>query len=178
MRGYFSIGIEGVSKAGNMGNLIRTAHGFGAAFVFTIAAKLKPTDAMELAQQISDTSNTPDHIPYYEFDRVEDLLLPKGCQLVGVEITDDAVAMPSFRHPLKAAYILGSEIFSVSPKTLQKCDHVIKIPTKFSLNVATAGAVVMYDRLLCYGKFPARPVTPSGEPAERAPHVQGMPKQR
>ncbi len=79
MRGYFSIGIEGVSKAGNMGNLIRTAHGFGAAFVFTISQKMKSKDAMALAQEISDTSKTPDHIPYYEFDRVEDLLLPKGC---------------------------------------------------------------------------------------------------
>ncbi len=178
MRGYFSIGIEGVSKAGNMGNLIRTAHGFGAAFVFTIAQKMKQKDAMALAQEISDTSKTPDHIPYYEFDRVEDLLLPKGCQLVGVEITDDALEMPSFRHPLKAAYILGSEMFSVSAKTLKKCDHVIKIPTKFSLNVATAGAIVMYDRLLCYGKFRARPVTTSGKAPEMAPHVQGMPRQR
>jgi len=178
MRGYFSIGIEGVSKAGNMGNLIRTAHGFGAAFVFTIAQKMKQKDAMALAQEISDTSKTPDHIPYYEFDRVEDLLLPKGCQLVGVEITDDALEMPSFRHPLKAAYILGSEMFSVSAKTLKKCDHVIKIPTKFSLNVATAGAIVMYDRLLCYGKFRARPVTPSGKAPEVAHHVRGMPRQR
>ncbi len=36
MRGYFSIGIDGVTKTGNMGNLIRTAHGFGAAFAFSI----------------------------------------------------------------------------------------------------------------------------------------------
>lgn len=178
MRGYFSIGIEGVSKAGNMGNLIRTAHGFGAAFVFTIDQKMKQKDAMALAQEISDTSKTPDHIPYYEFDRVEDLLLPKGCQLVGVEITDDALEMPSFRHPLRAAYILGSEMFSVSTKTLKKCDYVIKIPTKFSLNVATAGAIVMYDRLLCYGKFRARPVTPSGKAPEVAHQVRGMPRQR
>ena len=178
MRGYFSIGIEGASKAGNMGNLVRTAHGFGAAFVFSIAQKMKQMDAMALAQEISDTSNTPDHIPYYEFDKVEDLLLPKGCQLVGVEITDDALAMPSFRHPLKAAYILGSEMFSVSPETLEKCDHVIKIPTKFSLNVATAGAIVMYDRLLNYGKFKARPVTTSGEVEELTPHVRGMPRAR
>ena len=178
MRGYFSIGIEGVSKAGNMGNLIRTAHGFGAVSVFTIAPKMKQKDAMALAQEISDTSKTPDHIPYYEFDRVEDLLLPKGCQLVGVEITDDALEMPSFRHPLKAAYILGSEMFSVSTKTLNKCDYVIKIPTKFSLNVATAGAIVMYDRLLCYGKFRSRPVTPAGKAPKGTPHVQGMPRQR
>ncbi len=52
MRGYFSIGIEGVSKAGNMGNLIRTAHGFGAAFVFTISQKMKSKDAMALVRRL------------------------------------------------------------------------------------------------------------------------------
>lgn len=178
MRGYFAIGIEGVSKAGNMGNLIRTAHGFGAAFVFTIAPKLKNRDAAELAIYLSDTSKTPDHVPFYEYQRLEDVILPQGCQLVGVEITDQAVDMPSFRHPLKAAYILGSEMFSVSKETLKKCDHVIKIPTKFSLNVATAGAIVMYDRLLCYGKFGERPVTPYGKAPARPVPVHGKPGKR
>ena len=178
MRGYFAIGIEGASKPGNIGNLIRTAHGFGAAFVFTLAPKLKPEDAKALAKTYSDTSKTPDHVPFYEFESLEDMTLPKGCRLVAVEITDDAVDMPAFRHPLKAAYVLGSEMYSLSKETLKKCDHVIKIPTKFSLNVATAGAVVMYDRLLCYGKFGERPVTPRAEPAPRAAHVRGLPKIR
>tara|TARA_Y100000588_G_C13469038_1_gene591741 strand:+ start:388 stop:540 length:153 start_codon:yes stop_codon:yes gene_type:complete len=38
MRGYFGIGIEKVSKPMNAGNLFRTAHGFGARFIFTIDA--------------------------------------------------------------------------------------------------------------------------------------------
>jgi tRNA G18 (ribose-2'-O)-methylase SpoU len=178
MRGYFAIGIEGVSKAGNMGNLIRTAHGFGAAFVFTVAPKLTDKDAALLATSLTDTSKTPDHVPFYEYDNLDKMALPKGCQLVGVEITDEAVDMPSFRHPLKAVYLLGSEMFSVSKENLEKCDHVIKIPTKFSLNVATAGAVVMYDRLLCYGKFGERPVTPYGKAKPRPTPVRGMPKER
>ena len=38
MRGYFGIGVEGVSKAMNAGNLYRSANAFGASFVFTVAA--------------------------------------------------------------------------------------------------------------------------------------------
>ena len=38
MRGYFGIGVEGISKTMNVGNLFRTAHAFGASFVFTIDA--------------------------------------------------------------------------------------------------------------------------------------------
>lgn len=178
MRGYFAIGIEGVNKPGNIGNLIRTAHGFGAAFVFMIQPQLTPKEKKDLSKTFSDTSKTAEHVPFFEFKDVEDMTLPKGCQLVGVEITDDAIDMPTFRHPVNAAYILGSERMSISPDTLKKCDHVIKIPTKFSLNVATAGAVVMYDRLLNYGKFGERPVSPFGEPVEPPKHVRGLPKRR
>ena len=43
------------------------------------------------------------------FADLEAFRLPLGCRLVGVEITDDAIELPSFRHPRQAAYILGSE---------------------------------------------------------------------
>ncbi len=178
MRGYFAIGIEGANKPGNLGNLIRTAHAFGAAFVFTIKPHLRQKGIKSLTKAFSDTSKTADHVPFYEFDRLENLVLPKGCQLVAVEMTDGARDMPVFRHPLKAAYILGSEMYSVSKETLQKCDHVIKIPTKFSLNVATAGAIVMYDRLLTLGKFGDRPVSPKATPIAKPRHIRGAPKKR
>lgn len=178
MRGYFAIGIEGVNKPGNLGNLIRTAHGFGAAFVFTLKPSLKKKDAKTLAKTISDTSKTAEHVPFYEFENLDQMVLPRGCQLVAVELTEEAIPMPAFRHPLKAAYILGSEMFSLSKETLQKCDHVIKIPTKFSLNVATAGAIVMYDRLLNLGNFPGRPLSPFGKPQPKQGHVRGGPRIR
>ena len=40
MRGYFSIGVEGISKGFNLGNLVRTAHAFGASSFFTIGASV------------------------------------------------------------------------------------------------------------------------------------------
>ena len=175
MRGYFAIGIEGVSKFGNMGNLIRTAHGFGAAFAFSIRPEIPEGD---IAKIKSDTSKTENSLPFFEYDSLEELKLPKGCKIVGIEITDEATELPSFRHPLNAAYILGSERLSLSPAVLEKCDHVIKIPTKFSLNVATAGAIVMYDRLTSFGKFAERAVTASGDPIAKPAHVRGEPKLR
>ena len=42
MKGYFGIGIEGPSKAVNVGTLFRTAHAFGASFVFTVRAQYNP----------------------------------------------------------------------------------------------------------------------------------------
>src|SRR5215471_20290089 len=98
MRGYFAVGVDGISKPMNLGNLLRIAHAFGASFFFTVGGRVKLADAM------SDTSEAAAHLPLYQFGTVDELQLPQGCDLVGVEITDDATVLPSFRHPLRAAY--------------------------------------------------------------------------
>ena len=156
VRGYFGIGVEGISKPMNLGNLIRSAHGFGASFVFTIDAYYKVREAK------SDTSKAPEQVPYYAWDSLDEMALPRGCRLVGVELLDEAVDLPSFRHPSQAAYVMGPERGSLSPELVERCDFVIKIPTAFCINVATAGAIVMYDRVKTLGRFDAPPVAPGG----------------
>jgi len=167
MRGYFAVGTDGISKPMNLGNLLRIAHAFGASFFFTVAGRVKLADAM------SDTSDAAAHMPIYQFAAAEDLRLPQGCELVGVEITDDAVELPSFRHPLRAAYVFGSERLSLSQPVLARCRHVVKIPTRFSINVGMAGAIVMYDRMLTLGRFAERPLRPGGPAKELIPPRPG-----
>jgi tRNA G18 (ribose-2'-O)-methylase SpoU len=159
MRGYFGIGVEGINKPFNVGNLFRSANAFDASFVFTVAATYKRSEGT-----LADTSDTLANLPFYAFPSVGELLLPKGCALVGVELMDDAVELPSFTHPRCAAYIMGPEKASLSPALTARCDHIIKIPTKFCLNVGIAGVVVMYDRLLHMGRFAPRPVMAGGPP--------------
>jgi tRNA G18 (ribose-2'-O)-methylase SpoU len=161
MRGYFGIGAEEISKPMNLGALMRTAHAFGASFFFTVNAHPKVREAYN-----SDTSRSFKHVPYFPYDTPDDLRLPKGCVLVGVELTDDAVELPRFQHPQAAAYVLGRERGSISPALLSQCAHVVKIPTQFCVNVGLAGALVMYDRLLAHGGYPARPIMPGGPPPE------------
>jgi tRNA G18 (ribose-2'-O)-methylase SpoU len=171
-RGYFAIGVEGVSKAVNLGNLLRSAHAFGASFVFTIGADARAMDT------IADTSRAPAHLPLYHWPSLAELRLPRGCRLVGVEILEEAVDLPAFAHPLQAAYVLGRERGSLSPELVARCHHIIRIPTAFSLNLATAGAIVMYDRLRCSGRYAARPVAEGGIGDPRRPHVRGAPRER
>ncbi len=171
-RGYFGIGAESISKPVNLGGLLRSANAFGASFVFTVEA-----DDRALEKR-GDTSKADSHLPVYHWQTVEEMQLPKGCSLVGIEILDDATDLPSFPHPLQCAYVLGPERGVLSAGLLARCDHVIRIPTNFSLNVATAGAIVMYDRLRALGRFAPRPVGEGAVPLELAPHVQGQPKRR
>lgn len=172
MRGYFAIGVEGISKAMNAGNLFRSAHAFGAQFVFTVAADPR------VQKSHADTSRTPEHLPWYDYATPDDLVLPSGCQLVGVELLDQAIELPSFRHPQRAAYVFGPERGVLSPALTKRCHHLIKIPTGFCINLATAGAIVMYDRLLTHGRFAERPLSQQSEPIPQPDHVHGGPRRR
>jgi tRNA G18 (ribose-2'-O)-methylase SpoU len=170
MRGYFAVGVDGISKPMNLGNLMRIAHAFDASFFFSINAQVKLSDAQ------SDTSNAQGVIPVYAFPSAADFRLPVGCRLVGVEITDDAVELPRFRHPQRAAYVFGAERMSLSGDILKRCEFVVKIPTGFSINVGMAGAIVMYDRLISLGGYGERPLAPGREQPEIPPrHQWGAP---
>ena len=153
MRGYFGVGVEGISKSFNLGNLVRTSHAFGASFFFTINSHLNYQDI-----RASDTSHAAIHMPFYAHKNLEEFTLPKDCSLVGVELMDDSVDLPTFRHPLRAAYVLGPEMGSLSPELVARCDHIVKIPMKFCVNVGVAGALCIYDRMISLGSFAERPV--------------------
>jgi tRNA G18 (ribose-2'-O)-methylase SpoU len=165
-RGYFAIGAERISKALNLGNLMRSAHGFGASFTFTIGAAYQALEAR------ADTSKGAQHLPHFNWASVEDLALPQGCRLVGVELLEEAIDLPSFRHPIRAAYVLGPERGSLSPELLKRCDWVVRIPSSFCINLAMAGAIVMYDRMRCLGRFPPRPIGEGGPEGNPAPMAQ------
>jgi tRNA G18 (ribose-2'-O)-methylase SpoU len=167
LRGYFAVGVEGISKPMNLGNLFRSAHAFGASFVFTINADRRAFNMP------SDTSRGAAHLPSFSFSSVSDLKLPKGCRLVGVELLEDAVELPSFYHPQQAAYVLGPERGGLSAELIARCDHLVKIPTKFCINVAIAGAILMYDRSLVFGRFAERPLHEGSDPQELPEHKFG-----
>lgn len=157
MRGYFAVGAEGVSKAMNLGAVMRTAHAFGASFVFTVDAHHELSDVRR-----SDTSGAFDHVPYYAWENLDAMALPQGCALVGVELDARAVDLPTFRHPPAAAYVFGREKGSLTPEMTARCRHLVKIPTKFCVNLGLAVAITLYDRTLSMGGWPERPLMPGG----------------
>ena len=173
MRGYFGIGVEGISKAMNVGSIFRTAHAFDAGFVFTVGATYSVSEGGR-----ADTSNTLNHTPFYEFPKLGSLVLPEKCSLVGVELIEDSIDLPSFRHPARAAYVLGPERNSLSPEMVDRCEFVVKIPMQFCVNVSVAAAIIMYDRVQSLGRFQRRPEMPGG-PVEALPEpIFGEPKFR
>jgi|SRR3990167_925275 len=141
-RGYFGIGIEYSKKEVNIGTLWRTAHAFGASFIFTIGRRY--------TQQASDTCKTPKHVPLYHYATIEEFKAarPVDTMIVGIELDDNTIVLPSFSHPERAIYVLGAEDYGLSKEMKQLCNMIVAIPeAKFCLNVATAGSIVIYDRI-------------------------------
>jgi hypothetical protein len=97
-RGYFGIGVERISKAVNLGNLLRSAHAFGASFAFTVGA-----DQRDLEMRF-DTSHAEGHLPLYHWPSLAAMRLPTGCSLVGVEILDEASDCPVFSIAARSLY--------------------------------------------------------------------------
>jgi tRNA G18 (ribose-2'-O)-methylase SpoU len=62
-------------------------------------------------------------------------------------LAPDATPLPAFTPPARWALLLGAEGPGLSPGALARCDHRVTIPMSpgaDSLNVATAGAVMLY----------------------------------
>ena len=139
--GFFGIGIVNNVDALNIGSLWRSAYIFGAAFIFTIDRKYH--------HQGSDVTSAWARIPLYHYPTIAGLKenLPHSTPLIGVEMNDSATPLPAFQHPDRAIYLLGNEQVGLSASQLSECHKVISLPGHFSLNVAVAGSIVMYDRI-------------------------------
>ena len=141
-RGYFGIGIEHVKSSHNIGTLWRTAHIFGAAFIFTIGRRYQ--------KQPSDTMCSSRHVPLYHYTTLDDMYehRPYNCQLIGIELDSRAVPLETFNHPQRVIYLLGAEDNGLTEVARHRCHAIVQLPSDYCLNVAVAGSIVMYHRLM------------------------------
>lgn len=143
MRGFFGIGIWHPKTSVNVGTLWRSAHNFGAAFLYTVGHRYDG--------QPSDTTKASRHVPLLAFSTIDDLVahLPHGCPLVGVELDARAWPLPRVVHPERACYLLGAEDHGLPDAVRTRCHLLVQVPgASRCLNVATAGSIVLYDRIM------------------------------
>ncbi len=141
-RGFFEIGIFHGKTEVNLGTLWRSAYQLGAAGIFTIGRRYKT--------QSSDTTKTWRHIPLRQYVSIDQLIetLPNSCPLVGIEMGGSVLS--SFAHPERACYLLGAEDHGLPDNVAERCHHLVSIESMrtTSFNVAVAGSIVMYDRMV------------------------------
>ena len=140
--GFFGIGILNNANKFNIGTLWRSAYILGASFIFTVTKRFKP--------QSSDVTKAWAKIPLYHYKTIDELKsnLPHSTKLIGVEMTKQSTPLIQFKHPIRGVYLLGNERIGLSDNILNECESVVSLPGDFSLNVAVAGSILMYDRVL------------------------------
>ena len=145
--GFFGIGILNPEIEENIGTLWRSAYIMGASFIFTIGSR-------KFKKQSSDVTHTWSKIPLYLHQNFDDFYqsLPYSTQLIGIEMGEHSTPLHNFNHPLRSVYLLGSESCGLPDNVIKQCHSIVSLPGNFSLNVAIAGSILIYDRV---SKVPA-----------------------
>lgn len=160
MRGWFAIGVWHGKNEDNIGTLVRSARAFGAAFVFTVGQRYERQASAVKADR---------HIPVLRFPDLAELrlALPKSCRIVGVELDERATPLARFRHPLAACYLLGGEDHGLGAEVRRGIQLVQIEGAGYCLNVATAGSIVLWDRVA--NKHAAKLSDPAAQRAATPP---------
>jgi tRNA G18 (ribose-2'-O)-methylase SpoU len=82
-----------------------------------------------------------------------DALRARGLEIAAIETSLHAVDLFDWRPRFPVCVVFGHEVDGIQPALLDRCDVHVRIPTlgsKGSINVATAGGVVLYELLRKY----------------------------
>lgn len=92
---------------------------------------------------------TPRHIPLYHYEDYDDFFkhVPYDCPVIAVELADNSVPLETFEHPERCIYLLGAEDYGLPESILNRCRNTVQLMGDYCMNVATAGSIVMYDRV-------------------------------
>ena len=131
-------------KEVNIGGCLRASYIYGVNLVIIqgLSSMGHPSDPQKAYRHLPVLAGVTDlfeHIPY-------------ACVPVAVELVESAESLVSFKHPKNATYIFGPEDGSIPEKTLRRCSSVVKIPTKYCMNLAATVNVVLYDRMAKLGE--------------------------
>lgn len=80
-------------------------------------------------------------------------LRDQGCEIAAIETASHAVDLFDWMPRFPVCVVFGHEVEGVQPEISALCDTHVRIPmlgAKHSLNVATAGGVVLYELLRKY----------------------------
>jgi len=147
--------LDHVRSMYNVGAFFRTADGVRAERMYLCGITAKP-DQPGVAKTAlgGEASVAWEH--YYDALVPLRMLAARGYQIAAMETTDDAVDLFDWQPRWPVCVVFGNEVDGVSDALLEACDVRVRLPmrgVKYSLNVATAGGVVMYELLRKYRRL-------------------------
>jgi len=144
-----SILLDNVRSMYNVGAFFRTADGAGIERILLSGITGRPPH-----NAITKTAlGSEESVPWAGVDSpvaAIERLRSQGYEIAAIETSDRAVDVFDWRPHYPVCVLFGHEVEGLAAPLLQLCDTHVRIPMlgrKHSLNVASAGAVVMYELL-------------------------------
>lgn len=162
-----STGYEGVSKlpVGVLLDNVRSMYNVGSFFRTMDAAACEKLylcgiTARPPKRAIAKTAlGSEETVPWEHHANAAGLardLHARNFELAAIETTPQAVDLFDWQPRFPVCLLFGHEVDGLDPQLLEACDTQVRIPMlgrKHSLNVATAGGVVIYELLRKYRRL-------------------------
>ena len=138
-RFHFKLIVFNIEKPQNVGILMRTAYAMGCDELLVVGKKRFKVTGASHSHRVLDWRH------FYHLEEAVAHCRAAGCRIYGVEIGGSWLTETRFDH--HAAFIMGNEGKGISDAS-NYCDAFVSIPQwrgMPSLNVAVAGALVMFE---------------------------------
>ena len=144
--------LDNVRSMYNVGSFFRTADAVAAEkLLLTGITSCPPQSGIRKtalgAEEVVRWEHALDPLPLL------DLLRARNYQIAAIETTPRAVDLFEWKPAFPVCVVFGHEVDGIRPEVSAHCDVHIRIPMlgrKHSLNVATAGGVVLFELLRKY----------------------------
>jgi len=147
-----SVLLDNVRSMYNVGAFFRTADAAGIEKLCLCGITAQPPKKA-IAKTALGAENTVPWEHSWEPEEMLRTIRGRGCELAAVETSVHAVDLFDWQPRFPVCVVFGHEVDGIRPEISARCDTYVRIPmlgTKHSLNVATAGGVVIYELLRKY----------------------------
>ena len=147
-----SIWLDNVRSMYNVGAFFRTADGAGIERIFLSGITARPP-MKEITKTALGAEERVPWIPVNQTGTQVTNLRNHNYEIAAIETSNRALDIFEWMPRFPVCVIFGHEVEGLGQEMLQQCDTHVRIPMlglKHSLNVASAGAIVMYELLRKY----------------------------
>jgi tRNA G18 (ribose-2'-O)-methylase SpoU len=147
-----SVLLDNVRSLYNVGSFFRTADAAGIEHLYLAGITGRPP-RKEIAKTALGADDQVAWSGVTDALAEVDRLHAAGYELAAVETSARAVDLFDWRPRFPVCVLFGHEVDGLSPALLERCDTHVRIPMlglKHSLNVSTAGGIVLFDLLRKY----------------------------
>ena len=153
-----SLLLDNVRSMYNVGSFFRTADGAGVEQLFLSGITGRPPKSEITKTALGAETRVPWHAvdePLRQINKLQE----DGYEIAAIETNEQAVDIFDWQPRFPVCVLFGHEVDGLSLSLLEACDTYVRLPMlglKHSLNVASAGAIVMYDLLRKYRELSRR----------------------